>query len=383
MRAPRPGADGGGRHGPPASREDEANWDAFVAAHPEGTIFHTRTWARIVLAAFPRLRDASLIVPGDGTPCILPLFIWSRAGGLLRTLHSSFPFAYGGSVPARDGAGADPACRFLSRLRYPLCSWRVTGNPFVGTSRADTPLSRRAEATPPLAAVTSRSQPASNSLSRPTGTSPSPPEDIVPPRPETVPAPPPGFMAEEDTTHLLALPDTEEAYWDGLLTTAQRNDWRRLVKKGVTVEETRDRRDADAVYELYRASFAHWGGEPRFVYPLSFYRAILAHGGEAVRLTVVRHEGRLAGGCFVLRWNGKAHYLAGYFDREARALRPAALLQIESILRAIRDGYRWYDFLPSGGHASVEDFKASLGGQSTPFPIWTRRGGLHRFVPEA
>ena len=116
MRAPQPGADGGGRPGPPASRDDEIGWDAFVAAHPEGTIFHTRAWARIVLAAFPRLRDASLVVPVDDDPCILPLFAWSRAGGLFRTLHSSFPFAYGGPVPARDAAGADLAGRLLPRL---------------------------------------------------------------------------------------------------------------------------------------------------------------------------------------------------------------------------------------------------------------------------
>jgi hypothetical protein len=367
MRAPRLGADGGGRPGPPASRDDETDWDAFVAAHPEGTIFHTRTWARIVLAAFPRLRDVSLVVSGDGTPCILPLFTWSRAGGLFRTLHSSFPFAYGGPVPARDDAGADLCCHLLPRLRRPLCSWRVTGNPFVGTGRADASPSRPEDISPFRRAEASASRP----------------KHVSSFRPEADPAAPHGFTAEEDATHLLALPDTKEAYWDGVLTTAQRNDWRRLGKKGVRVEETRAERDADAMYELYRTSFTHWGGEPRFAHPPGFYRALLAHGGDAVRLTVVRQEGRLAGGCVVLRWNGKAHYFAGYFDREARALRPAALLQIESILRAIRDGYRWYDLLPSGGHASVEAFKETLGGQRTPFPIWTRRGGLHRFRPEA
>jgi hypothetical protein len=367
MCAPRPGADGGGRPGPPASRDDETGWDAFVAAHPEGTIFHTRTWARIVLTAFPRLRDASLVVSGDDTPCILPLFTWSRAGGLFRTLHSSFPFAYGGPVPSRDDAGADLACRLLPRPRHLLCSWRVTGNPFVDAGQA----------------IASRSPSANTSRSRSANLSPSRPAEISPSRVEADPTPPPGFTAEQDATHLLALPATEAAYWGGVLTTAQRNDWRRLAKKGVTVEETRAERDADAVYELYRTSFAHWGGEPRFANPRGFYRALLAHGGDAVRLTVVRHKGRLAGGCLVLRWNGKAHYLAGYFDREARALRPTALLQIESILRAIRDGYRWYDFLPSGGHASVEAFKEGLGGRRTPFPIWTRRGGLHRLRPGA
>jgi hypothetical protein len=357
MSAPQPGADDrGGRPAPPASRDDESGWDAFVAAHPAGTIFHSRTWARIVLAAFPGLRDASLVTSIDGTAGVLPVFTWSRAGGLLRTLHSSFPFVYGGPVPARDAGGADLAPRLLARLGRPLCSWRITGNPFIAASR---------ENLDPLAA----------------DPGPATPADLAPGA-EDRSLPPPGFTVREDATHLMALPDTEEAYWDGVLTTAQRNDWRRLARKGVTVEETRAERDADAVYGLYRASFAHWGGEPRFVHPRGFYRALLAHGGDAVRLTVVRHEGRLAGGCFVLRWNGKAHYLAGYFDREARALRPAALLQVESILRAIRDGYRWYDFLPSGGHLPVEEFKAGLGGRRAPFPVWTRRGGLHRLRPE-
>jgi CelD/BcsL family acetyltransferase involved in cellulose biosynthesis len=200
---------------------------------------------------------------------------------------------------------------------------------------------------------------------------------------DPLPAPPPGFRLDEDSTHLLALPHSEQAFWDGMLSTAQRNDWRRLAKKGVTVEESRAERDADAVYELYRASFAHWGGEPRFAYNREFYRALLALGGEAVRLTVVRQEGGLASGCFVLRWNNKVHYLAGFFDREERASRPAVLLQMESILRAVRDGYRWYDFLPSGGHSSVEVFKEGFGGRRVPLATWTRRGGLHRLRPGA
>jgi hypothetical protein len=354
MSAPRTGADGGGRPRPPASRDDETGWDAFVAAHPEGTIFHTRVWARIILAGFPRLRDASLVVSRHGTPCVLPLFAWSRAGGVFRTLHSSFPFAYGGPVPARDEAGVDLAYGLLPGLHRPLCSWRVTGNPFAAAGRPESP------SLPPASTASPRA------------------EHAAPRQPGLDRVTPPGFTAAEDATHLLALPEREEAYWDGVLTTAQRNDWRRLAKKGVTVEETRAEADADALYELYRSSFAHWGGEPRFAHPPGFYRALLTHGGDAVRLTVVRHEGKLAGGCVVLRWNGKAHYLAGYFDRDARALRPAALLQVESILRAIRDGYRWYDFLPSGGHASVEEFKEGLGGRRTAFPVWTRRGGLHR-----
>jgi len=74
------------------------------------------------------------------------------------------------------------------------------------------------------------------------------------------------------------------------------------------------------------------------------------------------------------------HYLAGYFDHHERALRPNVLLQVESILRAIRDGYRRYDFLPSGGHPTVETFKEGFGGVGAPFPLWERDGWAHRLL---
>ncbi len=321
---------------------DEA-WDAAIAAHSEGTIFHTRLWARILQASFPQVRDVSRrtsVGPATGTSpradaaeFLLPLYAWKRAGGLLTTLHSSFPFLYGGPVPARSASGEDVLVEMLRGLS-PWPSVRVTGNPFAG-----------------IATEAARSVDDS-----------------------------PGFRVESDTTHLLELPASEDGFWDGILTTAKRNDVRRLGKKGVVIEESRDEGDVATVYRLYLASFLRWGGRPRLVYPEVFYQSLVRLGGEAVRLTVARFEGRLLGGTFTLRWNGKVHYLAGYFDHESRALRPNVLLQVESILRAIRDGHRWYDFLPSGGHTSVEEFKESFGGRKTDFPVYIRTGRLHRVL---
>lgn len=316
---------------------DEA-WDATIARSPEGTIFHTRLWARVLHASFGQVRDVSRrrhVGPAAGAApsaeaeeFLLPLYAWKRAGGILTTLHSSFPFLYGGPVPARTTGGVEllpAALRGLSQW----ASVRMTGNPFAGVSE---------------------------------------PASIV------------GFRVETDATHLLELPATEEGFWDGVLTTAKRNDVRRLGKKGVVIEESRDEADVAAVYRLYLASFLRWGGRPRLVYPELFYQSLVRLGGESVRLTVARFEGRLLGGTFTLRWNGKVHYLAGYFDHESRSLRPNVLLQVESILRAIRDGHRWYDFLPSGGHTSVEEFKESFGGRKTDFPVYIRTGPLHRVL---
>jgi len=337
----RPGAEPEGaadshwpEEGRPAFRQNDPGedaWDALVAGSPEGTLFHTRAWVRIVTASFPRIRDVSVRREEPPGPAILPLFAWSRLGGAIRTLQSSFPFIYGGALPAHAAAAALPG--LLESPGGRLASWRISGNPFAP---ADPAVDR---------ALTER-----------------------------------GFVRGEDSTWLLELPAREEDYWEKTLTAAKRNDVRRLGRKGVVVEESRRPEDVDGVYRHYLASFARWGGRPRFVYPVRFYRNLLQLGGPAVRLTVARHEGRLLGGAFTLRWNGKAHYLAGYFDHESRALRPNVLIQIDSILQGIRDGLRWYDFLPSGGHASVVEFKEGLGGRRAPFPVWTRTGPLHRML---
>jgi hypothetical protein len=310
----------------------DPEWDQFVAGIPAATFFHTRAWARLLVASFRSLRDQSIWFETTAGPCVLPLFAWRRGLGLLTTLHSSFPFLYGG--PVHDGA-ADPEeilDAVLQRVGRPGASVRVYGNPLASRS--------------------------SDAARRP--------------------AAPGGYTRHDEFTHLLALPPSEEAYWDGALTTAKRNDVRRLGKKGVAVEESRDPADADRVYGFYLDSFSRWGGRPGMVYPREFYRNLLHLGGDAVRLTVAKHEGKLLGGTFTVRWNGIVHYLAGYFDHASRALRPNVLIQVESILRAIQDRYRLYDFLPSGGHESVETFKEGFGGKRTPYPIFERTGPWHR-----
>lgn len=304
----------------PASVEE---WDSQMAGHAESTFFHTEAWAGIVSAAFPQSRPAyARIGPAPGI--LLPVFEWRRARGLLTTAHSSFPFLYGGPVPARlpDGSSATPLA--LRHLEGRRCSYRMTGNPFAET------------------------------------------------------ADPPGAPAGQlDHTHILALPDDEEAYWD-MLTPAKRNDVRRLSKKGVAIEESRSAADIDDVYRHYRASFERWGGAPRFVHPAGFYHALVELGGPNVRFTVARSGATVIGGAFVVRWNGRAHYLAGYFDHEQRRLRANVLLQVDSIRSAVRDGLREYDFLPSGGHTGVEEFKKGLGGVARAFAITERRRGAHR-----
>jgi hypothetical protein len=293
---------------------DEA-WDAWIARHPEGCLFHTRRWWRILERAFPNLRDRSRWLETGQRRLALPLYAWRRLGGLSVTLHSSFPFLYGGPVPWPRGLEPEA---WLAALSGRGLGVRFQSNPFA----------------------------------------PQPPPD----------PPPRGWQLAWDRTHILELPPDEETYWTGILTTQKRNDIRRLARKGVEVVQRRDPEAVSAVHRLYLARVAAWAQRPGMIYPEAYWRAMVEVGGEAIRLYVVTHEGRIIGTTLVGWWGDKAHYIAGYFDHEARRLRPNVLVQDRIIRDAIRAGLRLYDMLPSAGLRNVEVFKESFG--SRPVAFW-------------
>ena len=314
----------------------ESRYAAILSACPEATFFHTRTWAAILAAAFPGIEDLSQILEIAGRPHAAPLFRRRRWGGAVSSWHSSFPFLYGGPVPATPEA-LQAFQLSLARLPGGVV---LIGNPFAAP--------RESAATGAAGA----------------------------------PAPPPAgpLPLVWDTTHLLQLPADVETYWSTVLDTRKRNDIRRLSRKGVIVETTRDERDVRAIYTLYRQRMATWRRRPRLVYPLALYSAMVRLGGEAARCYVARHAGRVIGGTFITRWNGIVHYNAGYFDDAARPLRPNVLIQERIIRDAIEEGGRIYDMLPSAGLANVETFKESFGGVRTPFPRWERLSALARWT---
>jgi hypothetical protein len=333
---------GSDRHGtdPLESNHDHApvdsgfsNWDAHLSLHPEATFYHTRIWARIVAAAFPGpLHDASRWIETRAGRSAFPVYEWRRLGGILTTRQSSFPFLYGGPVPRLAVDGTDLLASVLEQFAGGGRSLLVISSPFGPPSMTDrAPLSR-------------------------------------------------GIERHEDSTHILSLPASHEEYWDGVLTTAKRNDVRRLAKQGVVVRVGGTPDEVETVYGFYRQSFARWGGTPAFVYPLSLYQEMIRRGEGHVRLYLAEREGKIAGGAFVAQWNGHVHYHAGYFDHEARSLRPNVLIQERVIRDAIADGCRDYDFLPSGGNRGVEEFKESFGGVRTGIVRYGYSGPLHRLA---
>lgn len=106
---------------------DEAAWDAFVMAHPDGSFFHRVGWRRVIEAAFGN-RAHFLLAERDGAICgVLPLVhVRSRLFG--RNTLVSTPFCvYGGPIgdDAAVAALIGTATRLMREVGARSCELRT------------------------------------------------------------------------------------------------------------------------------------------------------------------------------------------------------------------------------------------------------------------
>lgn len=105
---------------------DEARWDAFVEAAPDGTFFHLSGWKQVIEAAF-RHRTYYLMAERNGTVTgVLPLtLVKTRLFGA--SLISNAFCVQGGPIGADASslkALEDAAVRLMEELRVPVLEFR-------------------------------------------------------------------------------------------------------------------------------------------------------------------------------------------------------------------------------------------------------------------
>jgi FemAB-related protein (PEP-CTERM system-associated) len=120
------------------STAQEPDWDAYVARHPDATVFHLSGWGRVIERATGHRTHYLMAMDGGRVAGIYPLVILSTR--LFGVMGSSLPFVgYGGMVsdgPEAEQALADEAarlavaagCRTIElRQRHPLkIDWPTT-----------------------------------------------------------------------------------------------------------------------------------------------------------------------------------------------------------------------------------------------------------------
>ncbi len=169
-------------------------------------------------------------------------------------------------------------------------------------------------------------------------------------------------------TYIKALELVREKGWSGVSKGhkyAIRKARKNLYVREANPEEMKD-------YEKLYISFVKKKRRKRRYTHLFFERIKEIMPKKVVRLWVVLHKEKIIGGLVVAYFKDKAYCIHIASNVEYGDFYPHHLLCWETIIHAAKNGYRFYDFLPSGAYATVDIFKKGFG--TTPYPVRSYKG---------
>lgn len=259
-----------------------AKWDAFVTAHPDGTLFHTMAWRAAVSAAFGHRAIYLTAVRNGRLVGVLPLFlIPSRIAGRMLV---SVPYGVGGGIVARD---AEAVSALFDRAKE-TAAQLVCHTIDLRSERA---------IVPELSTV----------------------EGHV------------GFRRE--------LPATVEEVLDWLPRKARAAARNARDKYGLTVSF--DDSQLKTVWRLYAISMRRLGS---LAYPFAMFERLIADTPGRHLVSLVRREGRpIAGLVTFLFRDTVMPYFAG-MARDARRYSAANYVYLTVMQRGVELGQRVFDF---------------------------------------
>jgi FemAB-related protein (PEP-CTERM system-associated) len=268
----------------PVALSDADAWDAYVAAHPDATPFHTRAWCEAITRAtghrchLVTARDAGGALTG-----LLPLHhIRSPLFG--QALVGS-GFAVGGGILADDAAAAAVLAQGAADMA------RSLGVPSVELRGGPLPEGWQVE------------------------------QDIYA-----------GFardLAVDDDTELLAIPRK------------QRAEVRKALDGGLTVTTGRDEQHRRDHYRIYATSVRNLGTP---VFPKSLFSCVIDAFGDAADILDVRDDGKVVASVLSLYWRGTVMPYWGGGTTDARRLRANELLYFALMRHARTRGCTRFDF---------------------------------------
>lgn len=302
---------------------DSATWDRVWEQCDHATYFHSREWAELwstYTSGRYRVRPR-LITFADGKTALLPLVRRRIARGLIKTYETGPVTTFGGWISTdglTDEHARSAAAYVASQVKN--VTWRV--NPYD-----------------PHAAVVAE------------------------------------MATHDDTTHVLELARGFDAIFR-TWSKGHRAAVKQARREGITVKTAEGVEEWRAYYGAYEDSVRRWGESASTVYGWPLFETLARSRSGNVRLWLaIRGENVAAGSlCFYARkhvvyWHGAAY--EEYFK-----MRPVNLLIHDAVREACADGYRWFDFNPSGGLEGVRAFKRSFGAVELPCPVVRRETAI-------
>lgn len=311
------------------AHDDE--WDAIWWGCEYATFFHSREWVEIWhdhtrgnTRPYPRL-----VIFNDGKKALFPLSYQRRFKGLVKYYESSPAENYGGWISADNLSRAH--CLLLDDYwtRKPgNLVWRL--NPF-------------------------------NELT--SGT-------LIP-------------AGRKDETYVLYL----EKGFDTLYKNRPKKGSSAVLRKarkardaGILVKCASTLTEWQSYYSIYQDSLRRWGEKASSRYQWDIFHHLSRRNSPYIKLWLATYQEKAIAGslCFYSRkhavyWHGAA--LEAYFH-----LRPVNLLMLEIIKNACQNGFKWFDFNPSGGHEGVRKFKKSFGTMELSCPVITTTSRTYRLL---
>lgn len=307
----------------------DPRWDAYVADHPEGVVFHRSTWLRVLQREYGQQPLALGLEGRDGRlrgilPLMrtrgLPLGLGGRSSGGERV--SSLP-----RTPIAGPLGDDPACA-AALVRAAL--ERVPDGAQLQLKLSEPSLEAIAE---------------------------------IQGHPWRL-----NFTVE--------LPDDPDEIRFGTASKHKRvvSLCRRALEHGLTVREAESPADVRAWYRLYLETMRHHVVPPRgWRVFAAMWAELRPHG--MLQLLLAEHGGRLIGGNLLVTDGKTAFYLFNGARRDSLGLGTNDLLQYDAIHRLCATGHRCYDLGEVvEGHEGLARFKRKWGADE-------RR--LHRYYAPA
>jgi FemAB-related protein (PEP-CTERM system-associated) len=302
----------------PLGAADEAAWDAFVLAHPDGTVCHRAAWSLILTAGFSYRCH----------------YLMARAGGVV--------------------VGVLPLTEVKSRLfghRLVSTAFGVYGGPLAADAAS-------------LAALTKAAQALADRL------------DVshLEYRSPGILQPDWAHKTDLYVTFKKGLPADPDKVLD-LCPPKRRNKVRKGLKSGVIIENGDS---LDRHYAIYAESVRNLGTP---VFPKRYFAAILDGFGSDAEIITVNHRGRPLAVALQLYFRDEATpYYTGRSDA-GQSVNAFDVLTYACMRRAAERGAKIFDFGRSKRGTGAFDFKIQWGFEPTnlSYEFWLR--GAHQ-VPD-
>ncbi len=292
-------------------------WDEVVSKSGNATFFHSPTWAEIISQTYPEMRIATKGIEfGDGTRAVFPLIsVRTRLNGIFNTYYSMVPGVYGGIIS--DG-------RRLTTVELEMIFSRLKTRKFNHIIYVDNPFESY---------------------------------EI-----------PESYQKREMFTHVLKL-NSDFEITKRNFSRGNKSNINKSKRRGVSIENAQTEADYKEYYEIYNDSLSRWGDHTSSRYSFELFHNIYKINSPNIKLWLAKVDNKAIAGALVfyqnkhaVAWHGAC--LQSHFD-----FRPNNLLYAEIIRDVCEQGYKYFDFNPSGGHEGVVRFKESFGTKRLNFQV--------------